>query len=344
MSSRQNKNKTLGLLIVLYLVGLLSNGFLIGAVPSDSVRIDVNQSRMPEGQQLAVYLPENPARPNHIPAPKIEKDPANGEFEVTFSSVNLTPNKQQQLTKSTDQAPLSILLFFLDNRKLKVVVKTAPFNFINGYYSIEKGIYIFDINYKNNAQRLATIQKSNIEEKKDNNLNNKFSAFSDNQQTEKEQSSNNIKTAGPQQENMGVSTIFMRAVKSALMVAAIIIFLVLATAFVIKIYSGQNILLPYLKEFINQVQTDRKVKEKPVQNRQKNIEPENIQPKKPASEPPAAESKTGEIEEDFAQEAAENFTGVNNKGSNIRKIMEKQGLTYDEAELYYNMNHSQFNA
>jgi hypothetical protein len=328
------------IILILFVSLILSRFSLQAASNSDSVKININQNKLPDSQTIELSLPESPQFKNSIPNPMVEEDLAEGEFEITFSSINLTPNKKQQISGSNQQTPLSILLFFQDNRKLKLTVKTRPLKDLNSYYSIEQNKFYFDLTYS----KSKNIARSFTSRNKETNISNSEKAAekliaSNHESTPNQQEPENYTTANTIDKKSGieskVGSILFRAVKSAIMVALIIIFLVAATILVINTYSGQNLLKPYLRELKNSL-TKRKAK----QAKKKSKTAKKIQQKAK----PAQEAEYRKKEKEYDKKISQKITDVDDRVLEIRKIMDKQGLTYDEAELYYNMNRSNFSA
>ena len=329
------------IILILFMNLILSQlSFLQGASSSDSVKIKINQNKLPESQTIELSLPESPQFKEIIPNPRIEKDLANGEFEITFSSINLAPSKKQQISGSNQQTPLSILLFFQDNRKLKLVVKTGSLQNLNSYYSIEQNKFYFDLTYS----KSKNIARSFTSRNKETNVSNSEKATetliaSNHESTPNQQEPENYTAANTIDKKSGiesrVGSILFRAVKSAIMVALVIVFLVAATILVINTYSGQNLLQPYLKELkksLNKKKAKSKDK-KSKATRKKQQQSEYLK-----------EAEYEKKEKEYDRKISKKITSIDDRVLEIRKIMDEQGLTYDEAELYYNMNRSNFSA
>ncbi|MCF7886282.1 MAG: DUF2015 domain-containing protein [Candidatus Marinimicrobia bacterium] len=328
MKIRNFRHKILSFVIFFYVFNLLQNFIIFGNTKSDSVKISIDQKNLEKSQTLKVSIPYKNSTQKSISNPIIDENPANGDFEITFSSVNLSPNKKQQISKSTEKVPLSILLFFLDNRKLKIVVKTAQYQNLNSYYSFEDETYYFVISYAGQSQLISSLNQN---PQQDTSPNNTLKETASPYETDPNNSSNNSKTEARQSQSRHANTSFLgilgRSIKSALLVAMIIIFLVSATALVIRIYSGNNILLPYLKEVKKSLTSNSSKTEQTKHSRAEiNQKMQTIKKK---------EEK---------QQSNRNVADLDDKVAEIQKIMNKQNLTYDEAELYFNMNQGNFNA
>jgi len=329
------------IILILFMNLILSQlSFLQGASSSDSVKIKINQNKLPESQTIELSLPESPQFKEIIPNPRIEKDLANGAFEITFSSINLAPSKKQQISGSNQQTPLSILLFFQDNRKLKLVVKTGSLQNLNSYYSIEKNKFYFDLIYSNSEQIASSIPSNSMQNKIDKTDKAPKNLIASNfESTQNQPEPENYKEAESMNKNSvtetRVGSILFRAVKSAIMVALVIVFLVAATILVINTYSGQNLLQPYLKE-IKKSLNKKKAKSKNKKSkatRKKQQQSEYLK-----------EAEYEKKEKEYDRKISKKITSIDDRVLEIRKIMDEQGLTYDEAELYYNMNRSNFSA
>ncbi|HMA62863.1 MAG TPA: hypothetical protein VKP78_09465 [bacterium] len=311
---------------------------LMASATQDSLRINLNQEQSSR-QQIEVYLPENFSN-GHIPVPRIDADTSSGEIEITFNSINLSPNKKQQFSTNNNK-PLSLVLFFRDNNQLQIVGKTTKFENISGFYSFDDHKYTFDITYSKPDSKSTLFQKKeNIAlntsaktEKKQNTDTNLVTATSQKSQSSSLTPSSQNKPASSsvksQNSESQILTILSRAVKSALLVAFVILFLISATILVIKVYSGQNLLKPYLKELRQNWKSG---------NKQPQKSKEDTQPE-PEEDTRIPINRTTE-----SASSASQFQSIDNKVAEIQKIMEKKGLSYDEAELYYNMNQSNFNA
>mgnify|MGYP006293184991 CR=1 FL=1 len=316
---------------------LLVNGLKASAV-QDSLRINLDQKQSGR-QQIEVYLPDNLLE-NHIPAPHIDADTRSGEIEITFNSIDLSPNKKQQFSTSNNK-PLSLVLFFRDNNQLQIVGKTTQFKNISGSYSFDDHKYTFDITYSDSEPESASFQKEKVNalaapalaDKQENPDTNLATAFTKKSQPTPKTSSSQNKPASssvkPQKSESQIFGILSRAVKSALLVAFVIIFLISATVLVIKVYSGQNLFKPYLKELRQNWKSGNKQAEKKQEKSQPEPEEDTRIPINRTTKSASTPSQ---------------FQSIDNKVTEIQKIMEKKGLSYDEAELYYNMNQSNFNA
>ncbi len=285
------------------------------------VQIEVETQNLPAYHRMKVHFTDSIIRQASLIRPTLVQDTAAGRIEVIFNLVNIEEDKKQIIHDSTAQYPLRIITSYPAPKTLKLVVATQPFNYLTQHYSFRNKQYYFEIYYPESyatpVRKREKVPEIVPKEKPQEKIIPQTATQADpipEQLSEKESRLNWRNTLS-------------RAIQTALFIVLMLFILAGAALLIIYIYSGRNILKPYLD---NLKKSAKQVKTPPstVKNG-----------KLTASEPDQPQDQSKKIENIESTDDK-----VDKKRSEIQKIMKKKGLTYEEAALYYNVNKGKFNA
>jgi len=286
-----------------------------------------------EYRRFILDIPNNQGnQPGSIIKPVISTIADSGEFSILITSQKVQSFAGEKLRKSEGNIPIRFTISYPDSNQILIKGKTIPFDKITSFYIINENKYVFDIyeystddNYYSNSVQLLEKEEQLSKEpvsSKDTNLASTIVS--------------KVKEARPKDSTVNL---LAKSMKTAGMILSGLIFLLFATYFIIKIYSGRNI-------FQDIARMSQPRPQKPSRSKR----PAS---KKPAGYPqkqPSIDKQNQDLEADIysyntkrempvINESAINSMLFDKKEKQIRKIMHQKKLNYNEAEMLFNLSH-----
>lgn len=307
---------------------------LLFAITEDSAKkVMLNTREYENYRRFIIEIPEEATnQTTTFVRPQISTKPDSGIFSIVIKSENVQKFEGERLRKSEGDIPVRFIITYPDSNTIKIDGKSNEFDEITSFYLVDKNKYIFDLykfsnddNFYSNSVKLLTPVET--DEKVQDTVKKKvFTGSKNNKFVNKKSSEKN--------------DILSQSIKTAGMILSGVIFLVLATYFILKIYTGKN-LFQDIKQISHPTPKETKkhtVSKKKTEETKKlsekvidAIEKEEYYPPKPT------------IENPIVDESAINSMLFDKKERQVRKIMHQKNLNYNEAELLFNLSHGQLN-
>ncbi len=275
-------------------------------------------------RRFILHIPNNDFGQNYLIKPKIKTDQKAGEFEILIQSPGFKSFKGEKLRKSEGEIPVRFTLSSPDSTSLLVTGNTIAYDNLTAFYILEENKYVFDIYkyamddnyYSNSVQLLSPKKKKSVTpvEIKDTN----------------ETSATKIAS----KESVKNEALLTKSIKTAGMIVSGLLFLLIATYFIIKIYSGRS-LFRDISALSKPKKSKRSNKYKKSSSRPSTIDMtlkdhnkhyENKEPVK-------------QVKRNIINESEINSMLFDKKEKQIRRMMNQKDLNYNEAEMLYNLSH-----
>jgi len=313
--------------IIFSLIFLTVSGFAAKDT-SDSI-IQLNTREYDNYRRFILEIPEQATNAkNTFIRPEISANSAEGYFSILIQSENVQRYEGEKLRKSEGDIPVRFTITYPDSNTVKIDGKTIGFETITSYYVIDENKYIFDIYryanddkfYSNSVQLLTP--KTRAEKTSDTTSENQIST-------------NSRQFSGKQRSAKSGSSILTQSIKTAGVILSALIFIIMATYFILKVYTGKS-LFQDIKQLSHSTPKPSKGRPKPAKGKAKSLKPEE---KEDAF---SDEMEFHEPEKHVVNESAINSMLFDKKEREIRKLMHQKNLNYNEAEMMFNLSHGQF--
>eukprot|EP01156_Anaeramoeba_ignava_P003157 Anaeramoba_ignava/a221031_43.p1 GENE.a221031_43~~a221031_43.p1 ORF type:complete len:327 (-),score=31.88 a221031_43:114-1094(-) len=303
---------------------------------ADVNKVTLNTREYENYRRFIIEIPKNATNQNNtFVRPLISSEPDSGNFSVLIHSENVQKFEGERLRKSEGNIPVRFVVSYPDSNTIKIDGKSNEFDQITSYYIMDENKYVFDLykfanddNFYSNSVKLLTpieptqksqdtIEKNIVQRPK--NIPQK------------------VKKSTGQNTN-----ILAQSIKTASVILSGLIFLIMATYFVLKIYSGKS-LFQDIKQLSHPTPKETK-KQKVASKPKKQTVKENVDVKDEIDEteinitPPRRR-----IEKPAIDESAINSMLFDKKEREVRRIMHVKNLNYNEAEMVFNLSHGQLN-
>ncbi len=260
---------------------------------------------------------------NSFIKPIVKSEADSGFFSIMIESNKVQQYAGERLRKSEGKIPVRFIISYPDSNSILVQGNTSKFDKITSFYIIDENKYVFDIykydtddNYYSNSVQLLNNEKLAKPIKK--------------QTTELVNSSKNTRSQVTKSQEKG--NLLNQSIKTASMILTGLIFIIIATYFIMKIYSGKSIFKNISKLSQSSpvpVKSRRKIQPEQKFEEENQIIRESIQQVR-ISKPPT---------NPIINESAINSMLFDKRERQIRKIMNSKKLNYNEAEMVFNLSH-----
>ncbi|MFP4547685.1 MAG: hypothetical protein ACLFQM_06095 [Fidelibacterota bacterium] len=313
--------------------GLILLVIIFAATVTAQEQVNLLTREYPEYRRFILDIPFNEGETyNSVIKPVISTMADSGEFSILITSQKARTFKGESLRKSEGNIPVRFTISYPDSNQILIQGKTIPFDKITSFYIIDENKYVFDIyeysvddNYYSNSVQLLNPEDQATK-----------GAVSSEDTNLATSIVNKVRKARPENTTVNLLT---KSLKTAGMILSGLIFLLFATYFIIKIYSGRNIFQDIAgmsqpgpgKEKPNKRPPQRKPSE--YSRKQAQIDKQN------QSAETDIYSYNTKRETPVINESAINSMLFDKKEKQIRKIMHQKKLNYNEAEMLFNLSH-----
>ena len=321
-----DKRKT----IIVFILLLLQVNFVFALKLKSEKKVVLNTREYENYRRFILEIPENATNiMNSFIKPEIISNADSGLFSILIKSENVQLFEGEKLRKSEGRIPVRFTISYPDSHTIKIDGKTIDFDNIVSFYIIDENKYVFDIyQYSNNDNFYSNSVQLLSPEFKDrkNQISHPETLITKNDVIK-------TKILTPKSKNSNV-TILTQSIKTASMILSGIIFLIISTYFILKIYTGKSVFKdikqlshPNSKENKSQPKKITFEKEEQINTTIDRIEEEIQRPKL--------------LEKQVVDESAINSMLFDKKERQVRKMMNQKHLNYSEAEMVYNLSHGQ---
>jgi len=281
-------------------------------------------------RRFILEIPENSlSNENSFIKPVVNSEADSGQFSITIQSEKIQQYAGERLRKSEGEIPVRFVISYPDSNSILIQGNTTKFDKITSFYIMDENKYVFDIykydtddNYYTNSVQLLNNEKvDNLKKKLQDTVAIKAKNTESNPRVNKKES------------------MLGQSVKTAAMILSGLAFIIIATYFIMKIYTGSSLFKDISKLSQANDATSSKTSKKKInseikkkileeQIRENNIENENQVrvPRQPV----------------MVNESAVNSMLFDKKERQIRKIMNQKKLNYNEAEMVFNLTHGSY--
>ncbi|MBN2280453.1 MAG: hypothetical protein JXQ65_07735 [Candidatus Marinimicrobia bacterium] len=282
-------------------------------------------------RRFILSIPENKGQmENSFLRPIITSTPDSGLFNIEIRSEKVQQYEGERLRKSEGKIPVRFIISYPDSNTLLIEGSTTKFDKITSFFILDENKYVFDLYrydtddyYYSNSVQLLNNEKPESTAKS-------MVPLLVNPEKEREKNQGNTSSAKV--------SLLTKSIQTAAMILSGIIFIIIATYFILKIYSGKSLFRDISKLSQATFHPEKQARKQEILPEPETTVQVNMEAK--AHDKEATYSKP--VVSPVIDESAVNSMLFDKKERQIRRIMNQKNLNYNEAEMVYNLSHGSF--